>query len=462
MARPMLDMLKGASRRMSLHMPGHHGRVPMRYQSSFALHRCFSLDTTELSVTDDLYAPMGGVKQAQRLLSQAAGAAGSILLHGGSSAGIHAMLLYALHRGDTVILPRNAHKSALSACMLYGLRAAFAKLSYTQDGYAYTDTGALIQSMDANPKAKAVLLTSPDYYGMMADVNRLGEAAHARGMLLLVDEAHGAHLNWQKRNAIRLGADMAVQSAHKTLPALTGAAFLHYNTGVDAQRLLRLVGMAQTSSPSFLLMLSMDDARAWMDAHGACAIAALEADVASFWKKAGKLGYRSAHALWQECGLADHDSTRLVIDAPQGGYALMAALEEASIDAELCDERRVVCILSLLDGNRQLRKLLSVLRRMGKPKAAMSIASTSFALPKRVLPLDAAFACRGENVALTSAAGRVCLDMLGFYPPGTPVVLPGELMDEAIRDALLRAPEKNRFGVADGCVRCATKEEMRI
>lgn len=459
--RPMLHMLRTASGRASMHMPGHHGRVPLRYRRCFALKGCFPLDLTELPITDDLYAPRAGIAQAQRLMARSAGSEGSIFLHGGATAGIQAMLLYALNRGDTVILPRNAHRSVISACMLYGFEPVFAELEQTTDGLLFTTVESYIRAIAAHPEARAVLATTPDYYGVIADIAPIARAAHEKGLLLLVDEAHGAHMCWQGTNAVRRGADIAVQSAHKTLPALTGAATLTFGRGVDARRLTRLLAMAQTSSPSFLIALSIDDARDWMDRHGEKALGALRAAINDFWLEAARLGYRSAHALWREQGLELFDETRLVIDAPQGGYALSDALAKRSIDVELADERRVCCILSLLEGKYQLARLIRALRLIRPVRRELPAPPALPPLPRRTLPISDAMRLAGEIVPLENAAGRVALDMAGLYPPGVPVALPGELISKEAAETLLRAPDNMRFGVTDGALRCVTSEEMR-
>ena len=210
--------------------------------------------------------------------------------------------------------------------------------------------------------ARAVLVLNPDYYGTLGPVRRVAERAHAMDMLVLCDEAHGAVFNWYRREygALSQGADLVIQSAHKTLPALTASAWLHGAEGIDIPLLRKRLRMVQTSSPSFITMLSLDDARAWMDEHGKTAGAALEAALADFRKEAAKLGYTDGQKLLPE-GLRT-DPLRLVLDAPQGGFRLAEQLEEAGIDIELCDSAGIGCILSLADGPRRLERLLEALR----------------------------------------------------------------------------------------------------
>ena len=185
--RPMFEMLSANRDRLSLHMPGHKGKAP------FGAEDVYALDTTETPLTDDLYMPEGAIAQAQKLYARAAGAGASFFLHGGSTAGIHTMLMYAAKPGERVILPRNAHVSAVNACVLGGLEPVFAPCTLTADGYAYVKEATLLETIEAHPEAKAVLVTRPDYYGCAIPLERIARAAHAHGMRLVVDEAHGAH-----------------------------------------------------------------------------------------------------------------------------------------------------------------------------------------------------------------------------------------------------------------------------
>ena len=286
----MREMLRRSHRRVSLHMPATGGRGPWGKMDPYRM------ETTELAVTDDLYRARGPIARAQALAARSAGAAHTAMLHGGSTAGVQAMLLYAAGRGEQVILPRNCHLSALHVCALAGIEPVFARVSYTAWGRPYTSLEAYREAMDSHPGAKALLAVRPDYYGLLGDLGPLAREAHGRGMPLLCDEAHGATLNWRRDmpGALALGADMAVQSAHKTLPALNAGAWLHAAGSIDIPRLESLLPMLQTSSPSFVNLLSLDEARAWMDRYGEAACAGLGAALGRFYEKARGLGYERA------------------------------------------------------------------------------------------------------------------------------------------------------------------------
>ena len=253
----------------------------------------YRLETTELGVTDDLYAPCGAIARAEALAARCASAAHTLMLTGGSTAGVQAMLLYAAGGGGAVVLPRNAHLSALHLCAVAGLDVVFARPSFTASGLCYTPDESYLEALERRPDARALLVVRPDYYGALHWPARAAARARALGIPVLCDEAHGAHLNWDAETptAGALGADVWVQSAHKTLLALNGGAWLHAGPGMDAARLRAMLRAVQSSSPSFVTLLALDDARAWMEQNGAEAVARLKAAAARFHARAAALGY---------------------------------------------------------------------------------------------------------------------------------------------------------------------------
>lgn len=449
--RPIHDMLTHAAGRWSGHMPGHKGRAP------FGPVDFYALDTTELPVTDDLYAPERGILAAQRLYAQAAGAAETVFLHNGSTGGIHAMVQLYAHEGDTVILPRNAHLSAVNGCVLGGLKPAWIPVIQTGDGYCYIAETDVLAALDAHPEAKALLLTRPDYFGGCLPLERIIARAHELGIRVVVDEAHGAHLPWLNGvpSAGDLGADAWVQSVHKTLPGLTGSAVLHLRDAADRSRAMTLLRREQTSSPSFLLMLSIDDARAWMTDHGPERLDVVVRAADALRSLLPSLGYADAHALWRETGLT-FDPTRLVIDAPQGGYTLLEALQAHGVDAEMADDRRVVLILTAMDEPADILRLADILRDIPAIPQERPISSMSWPIPRQVMPTRAAAMGSTEQVPLPEAQGRVAAASAGLYPPGVPLVCPGEEITGETVQRLQSAASQPRFGVEGDCLTCVT------
>jgi arginine/lysine/ornithine decarboxylase len=452
-SRPMHDMALRNRDRLRLHVPGHKG------QALFETEPVQVWDVTELPVTDDLYAPSGPIVMAQELAARAAGAAHTLMLTGGSTAGIHTMLLYSLAPGDTVILPRNAHLSFINGCVLADLNPVYVPLQMTPDGYAYAPEEGFLEAIRRHPEARAVVVIRPDYYGGMVELSRIAAFAHTSNMRLLVDEAHGAHLPWMEniRSAASYGADLWVQSAHKTLPALTAGAFLHLAKGEDCIRALRMLRMVQTSSPAFYVMQSLDDARAWMEEYGAAALHTLQNHLRELRAGLKALGYADAHEAWRSLPL-EFDPTRLVIASPQGGYALANSLKEQGIDVEMADDFRVVCILTVMDKEETFQRLLTALNNVScQPQKKAPNAVCNYPLPRQVMRPRQAALGRQEWVDVLKSSGRISGTSAGLYPPGIPLVAPGEEISPKIIEILLAAPEEKRFGLCYGKFLCVAE-----
>lgn len=450
MRRPMDEMLRKAAARRSGHMPGHKGRAPFECEDLYAL------DTTELPVTDDLYAPERGIAQAEALYARAAGAGKTIFLHNGSTAGIHVMLQLWAREGETVILPRNAHLSAMNACAIGGMEPVWIPVTQRADGYCYVREEDVLATLRAYPEAKTLLMTRPDYYGGCTALENIIAEAHAMGVHVVVDEAHGAHLPWlaQVQSAGALGADAWVQSVHKTLPGLTGAAVLHLRDETEGAQALRILRREQTSSPSFLLMRSIDDARALMEMEGAERLKRLTDALEKLRLRLKTMAYRDAHALWRETG-EQFDPTRLVLDAPEGGAALADALEARGLDVEMHDAHRVVLIFTCMDGEEDVNALEKALTELPKAsKVAIPPMEKALTLPEKRMSPRRAVMAQEERVPLDRCEGRVAAVSAGLYPPGIPLVCPGEEITREAVAQLAARTEQQRFGMEGECMIC--------
>jgi len=454
----MHDMLEQVSRRLSFHMPASQGCAP------FECWDPYSLDTTELPVTDDLYRPEGAIAKAQSLAAQSAGAACTLMLHGGGTAGMHTMLLYVARRGETVIMPRNIHVSALNGCAFMGIEPAFAELSFTALGRPYTAVSAHERAMRLHPDAKAAVVSRPDYYGLASDLAEIARLARGHGMMTLCDEAHGAALNWRTDipNAGACGADLFFQSAHKTLPALTAGAWLHGGARVDGGRLLRCLRMIQTSSPSFLSLLSLDDARAWMDKFGAQACTALAESVSHFYHQVELMGYCNGQTDAPE-GFV-YDPLRIVLLAPEGGEVLAEDLSSQGIDVEMCDSNGIVCIVSLLDGPARLGQLKEALSRVKRCRGGRVAVKSNRSqklyppMPERALSVEQAVFAKSVPIPLKAAAGMISAAHVGLYPPGTALCVAGERFSRDMIGYLERLDGRRLFGLpAPGRLLCVAE-----
>ncbi len=449
--RPIYDMLAAAAKAQSAHMPGHKGHAP------FGVMDLYRLDTTELPSTDDLYVPEGGIAKAEHLYAKAAGAGATLLLHNGSTVGIHVMLQLWAREGDTVLLPRNAHLSAMNACIIGGLRPAWMQVIRRQDGYCYLRPEDVLEAIHQHPEAKTLLLTRPDYYGGAMPLQEIIAVAHEKGMRVVVDEAHGAHLPWMEgglQSAGAYGADAWVQSVHKTLPGLTSSAVLHLGHAEDRERALQLLRREQTSSPSFLLMLSVDDARAFMEAEGRERLASTVAAANAVREQIQSTPYRDAHALWQTTGM-EFDPTRLVIDAPEGGERLAQRLRMQGIEVEMHDPWRVVMILTCMDEPEEIRHIGDVLTGL---TAEVPIhhppMEANAALPQQVMTPREAVMRDTKRVPIDQTVGEIAAVSAGLYPPGIPLVCPGERITSETAELLAKAAFRQRFGTEGDTILC--------
>jgi arginine/lysine/ornithine decarboxylase len=244
-----------------------------------------------------------------------------------------------------------------------------------------------------------------------------------------------------------------VQSVHKTLPGLTGAAVLHLRDESDHDRALRILRREQTSSPSFVLLMSIDDARAYMEERGRVNLQATADAADALRRELPALGYRDAHEAWRDTGLA-FDRTRLVIEAPQGGAKLAAQLREHGIDVEMNDLRRVVLILSAMDSPEDIGKVADALRAIPADATEIPCLAELTGLPEQAMEVRSAAMAESILVPLTECEGRIAAVSAGLYPPGIPLVCPGERMTAEIAGRLLNARNQERFGVEGDALLC--------
>lgn len=425
------DMLRGMRNRTSFHMPGHK----MRFGAGS------EFDVTELDMTDDLHQPTGPYCELARKMADAAGAAVSFPLVGGSTRGVQLMLLSTVQAGQSVILPRNAHLSAWSACAIGGLNAISVMPRIDEQmQLASIDAADVCRAIKENPQAKAVLLTRPDYYGRMDDIRGVAQTAHASGMKVLVDEAHGAHLHYAGlESAGDMGADMWVQSLHKTLPALTPCAVLHAADACVEYAVRRLHHMLETSSPSSLMLHSMQTCMDYMQGRTLSDLTDLcQEFLKSLMDDSRFSKTRDFYAQYSV------DPTRLVIDVRGtglSGFEVSAALMEQGVDMEMADAYRIVGIPTVMSTKEDMHKLLHALRTLPTSEQAFYAQS---ALPEygasACLPRSAAMS-KPVMCRLDKAENRVVCENIGIYPPGIPLCVMGDAVTRGVINAMDKARE---------------------
>lgn len=422
--------------RIPLHMPGHKRNMEL------APHLAplgGGLDITEIDGFDNLHEAEGILAEAMAQAAKLWGSEESFFLVNGSTGGLLAALRTLTKRGDCVLLGRNAHSSVYHAVELCGLRPCFL-VPPEVEGWGIFGSLTAERVEDAlrrHPEGKAVVLTSPSYEGVLSDVEEICRVAHRRGVPVLVDEAHGAHLGLQKvfpQGAVESGADLVVQSLHKTLPSLTQTAILHaQGTLVSRTRLRHQLAVFQTSSPSYLLLASMDG----------CVRAVREGDALLRWREnlrrmdtaLGELEHlRLLHRERSERIFA-HDPGKLLISTrgtSWTGRSLGEALRQRyGIEPEMCAADAVLLMTGWGEREESLRLLAQAVRALDGEAAALPAEEPlPFALLQEsvemVLLPEQALEAESEPVSPEKAVGHIAAEYLWCYPPGIPLLLPGE------------------------------------
>lgn len=446
---------KGA---VNFHVPWHkQGRGLPAELASLDGGALFALDLTELAGLDDLHNPRGVIAHAQELAARTYGAARSFFLVNGTTVGIHALLM-ALGEQRTVIVPRHAHRAVLGGLILSGADPEYLMPGIIEEfGIAGgIGAGQVRQALTACTAAAAVLAVRPSYYGLAEELAGLVQAAHDAGKPLLVDEAHGAHLRFHRRlpqDAMAAGADAAVQSVHKMGGSLTQSSWLHLGRGalLSPDAVAVALNILQTTSPSYLLLASLDLARLWLDLAGADLLESTW-QMASETRKqltavSGLQVLSEEHLAGSGCSL---DPTKLVVSVSGlglTGYQAAALLAERyNIYVEMADLINVVVFFSSAntraDCDTLVRALQDMARRERRPTAGGTQAPASawprlpLAAPvKRMRPRDAWFAAT-QRISPVHARGRISAEMVAVSPPGIPVLCPGEEITPVVQEYL--------------------------
>lgn len=429
--RELEEYVRGAP--VPLHMPGHKRRAEP------APGLPAGLDVTEVPGTDDLHAACGMIARAQARTAALYGAERTFYLVNGSTCGVLAAVRAAAGRGGKVVVARNCHKSVYHAAELCALRAVYIVPPVTPDFgvYGSVPPEAVETALAENPDARCAVVTSPTYEGVVSDIAAIAGICHARGVPLVVDEAHGAHLGLPcagmfPRGAVECGADLVVQSAHKTLPSLTQTAWLHLQGGlVSAEEVARQLDIFETSSPSYPLMASLDGCTGIMREDGAELFRAWSGRLDAFYAAAGK--FQKLRLLDGSAeGVFAFDRGKLLINAGAAGLSgaeLACVLREKyGFETEMACGQNVLAMTSCCDAEDTLERFAAALEETD------ARAEKTAVLPPLPPPAPGECACPiadalerpGEDLPAASAAGCVSGEYVWAYPPGVPICVPGE------------------------------------
>lgn len=453
--RPLFEALIHHSRKnpISFHVPGHkYGQIfPEEEKSISYFQQLLKIDATELSGLDDLHAPDGPIYEAEELLAGLYNVKKSFFLVNGSTSGNLAMIMSACEEEQLVLVQRNCHKSVLNALKLAKANPIFLEPEYDDEWNAATGIQfeTVREALSLYPEAKVLILTYPNYYGIAYDVKRIIDLAHQCGIPVLVDEAHGPHFiigDPFPPSSLRLGADMAVHSAHKTLPAMTMGSYLHFNSElVNINKVIDYLHIFQSSSPSYPIMASLDLTRSYLATYQDKDVRYLLEEVHKFKAGLGKIpGIRVLQYP------ADGDPLKITIQSTCGlsGFALQKRLEEAGIYTELADPFNILFVLPLLKENQvypfrlALEKIVPVLKDVTfKPLRKPVRFDNSKKISSLAVPYKVMDKLRVTDILLEKAEGEIAAETIIPYPPGIPLLLRGEKITSEKIESLKRLQE---------------------
>lgn len=456
-----------------MHTPGHKGGRGMESLLSQELGDSVYMDVSLMSELDDIHEPTTCIKKAQELAAEAYGSDVCFFAVNGTTQAIHAMLLTSLYPGDKVLLPRNAHRSVAGGLILGGINAVYLQPEYNNEFNLQMQITpeAVQKALDEDKNIKAVFLTSPNYYGIAADVKVIADICHSHNIPLLVDEAHGAHLGFNEllpSSALQCGADACAQSTHKILGAMTQCSMLHVQGKyLDLQRAADVMSILTTTSPNYLLMGSLDAARYQIHKNGFIMIKqAVDA--------ANKLrnlcaSYKGLKVLEEiNCQGLRLDVTKVTVNFSAWGYTGVEvgdAMRKAGIAVELVDAENVLFLVTYADDNddyeQALRSIDNVLQNLYENKRCNTIKKGTYKIPaaQAGLPLRDVFYQKKETILFENAENHICGEQISFYPPGIPVLLPGELIS---RDIIEYCKKMKKLGISVSGPADSTLKTIRV
>ena len=425
-----------------LHVPAHRQgeALPLLLKQQ----RFFQLDLTELPGLDNLHNPAGAIARAQELAAKLYGAKATFFLVNGTTGGLQALLLAVCRPGQKIVVARNSHQSVLAGLVLSGADPVFLKpVLFHEFGIPVgVKPEKLAQVLGEEPEARGVLVVYPNYYGLAANLQKLVELTHEAGKSFFVDEAHGAHFPFHPglpAEALTCGADAVVMSMHKTGGSLTQSSFLHLNSNcLQAERVAEALSLLQTSSPSYLLMVSLDLARHQLAVQGH---ALLQRSIGLALQTRAELNaVRGLEVLTEEHCVKylgegyTLDPTRITVNVRNLGLsgAQVASIlaEKYNVNCELADYSNLVAVVGIgvdpEDCRRLVYGLKEISRQEARPNRRLPEIPSLPALPRKKMTPREAWFKPAKKVRLESGAGCICAEWVAAYPPGVPVIYPGE------------------------------------
>lgn len=461
------------------HMPGHK-RALLEFPNPW------SIDITEIEGFDNLHHAEGILEELQQETARLFGAEKSFCLVNGSTCGILSAVSACVKPGGKLLMSRNCHKSVYHAVYLRNITPIYVMPEMTEFGIMGSLSPETVkQALKEQPDIDAVLVVSPTYDGVVSDIRSIAEIAHAQGIPLIVDEAHGAHLPFcqnlsalitnslpteQPRSvrihrcfpdsALACGADVVIQSLHKTLPSFTQTALLHLNSSlVEESEIRRFLSIYQSSSPSYLLMASIDQCMQIIQKDGQKLLTGLRINLEDFYKKCSSL--KSIQVFREQekntPALFDRDDSKILISAAASGMSgqklYNILLEQYHLQLEMASGHYALALTSLMDRAEGFDRLFAALQQIDRMLSSNSRSDSVraanmrntcrelYRIPQQTMTIAEAFEHPSATMLLEDAAGAVSREYIYLYPPGIPLVAPGEVIDTSLIENIQRIKE---------------------
>ncbi|WP_058485698.1 aminotransferase class I/II-fold pyridoxal phosphate-dependent enzyme [Defluviitalea phaphyphila] len=436
-------------------VPGHKGGRGNKELTEFLGENCLKVDVNSMKPLDNLNHPVSVIKYAQELAAEAFGANSCFFIVNGTTAAVQAMVMSVCKAGEKIIMPRNVHKSAINALVLSGAIPVYVNPGINKRlgialGMSIIDIEKTIKK---NPDAKAILVNNPTYYGICSNLRKIVEIAHKYNMMVLVDEAHGTHFYFEENlpvSAMEAGADMAAVSMHKTGGSLTQSSILLCGENVNSDYIRQVINLTQTTSASYLLLSSLDLARKNLVLNGKEIIRKI-IELSQYARdEINKLGgyYAFSKELIDRDAIYDFDITKLSVNTRDIGLSGVEVYDilrdEYGIQIEFGDLSNILAVISSGDRDMEIERLVSALYEIKRiySKDSTSIYDHNYINPEVVYTPQKAFYSNKKSVPIKNSKGKISGEFIMAYPPGIPILAPGERITEEIIDYIIYNKEK--------------------
>lgn len=436
-------------------VPGHkRGRGNPELRELLG-EKCVNLDVNSMKPLDNLCHPVSVIRDAEQLAAEAFGAAHAFFMVGGTTSSVQSMVLSSTKAGDKIILPRNVHKSVINALVLNGAIPVY--INPEVDSKLGISLGMELAEVEKaireNPDAKAVLVNNPTYYGICSDLRSIVKLAHAHNMLCLVDEAHGTHFYFGPNmpvNAMAAGADMASVSMHKSGGSLTQSSLLLTGPNVNWEYVSQIINLTQTTSASYLLLSSLDISRRNLYMRGESSFSKV-AEMAEYAREEINIiggFYAYGRELINGSSIFDFDVTKLSVYTRDIGLAGIEVYDllrdEYDIQIEFGDIANILAYVSIGDRIQDIERLVGALADIKRLYSCdpSKMLNTEYIAPLVKVSPQEAFYAKDESLPIGETAGRICSEFVMCYPPGIPILAPGEVITQEIIEYINYAKEK--------------------